>query len=605
MMGWSNKKRTAIFTLIALLAGACHIRPEETRPNIILIITDDQGYGDVGFHGNPQVRTPVLDSLALASTRFTRFYVNPVCAPTRAALMTGKYALRAGVYDTFNGGAILGTEQVTVAELLQENGYRTGIFGKWHLGDNYPLRPGDQGFSESLVHGGGGIGQPGDHIHNLLRRDSSYFDPVLYRNGRDTGYSGYCSDIFTRAAMDFVDQTLSEGDHPFFIYLSFNAPHLPLQVPQRYLDLYEDLEVIPEKYRVTENFPEMDIDEREAAKRVFAMITNIDDNIELLVNHLDERDITEKTLVIFMTDNGPQQYRYNGGLRGKKGSVYEGGIRVPCFMNWEGRFDAGKEIAVPAAHIDILPTLLEICGIPVRPDTDLDGMSLLPLLEGDTDFPEERTLFHEWARGYIQPYRNIAVSRGRYKLVGNSGPGESRSALELFDLSRDPYERNDISDRNPEIVEELASAFDGWYRDVIACEALTDPPRIVLGSENENPSILTRQDWKGAKNIPWRSRDAMGYWDVSFQEDGLFDVKLIHAEAIGQAGTAHVRARTIQRSVVNRDTSVTEIVLEDVPFRKGDYMLEAWYHTGGEIWSPLYVEVTRKPGRESITGKRE
>lgn len=602
MIDFLTKMRTSFFIifLIPFVVGGCQTQQEETRPNIILIMTDDQGYGDVGFHGNPQVQTPVLDSLARLSTRFTRFYVNPVCAPSRAALMTGKYALRAGVYDTFNGGAILGTEQLTIAEILKDNGYRTGIFGKWHLGDNYPFRPGDQGFTESLVHGGGGMGQPGDHIHNLLRSDSSYFDPVLYRNGREEEYRGYCSDIFTAAAMEFIDQTLDGGDDPFFLYLSFNAPHVPLQVPMRYLDLYEEMEITPGHYPVTENFPEMDEDGLDAARRVFAMITNIDDNIGLLVDHLTEKGITENTLFIFMTDNGPQQYRYNGGFRGKKGSVYEGGIRVPCFMNWEGRFDAGKEIAVPAAHIDILPTLLEVCGIPVRPGMDLDGMSLLPLIEGDLVSPDNRTLFHEWARGYIQPYRNVAVNRGRYKLVGNSDPGEGRSALELYDLEADPWETNDLSDRHPEIVEELASAFDDWYGEVIACEALTDPPRIILGSEHENPSVLTRQDWKGAKNIPWRSRDALGYWDVSFPEDGFFDVKLIHAGTVGRAGTAHVRAGTIQRSVVNRDTTASTIILEDVPFRKGDYMLEAWYHTGGEIWSPLYVEITRKPEEEVV-----
>jgi len=501
-------KSIIIFLLsVLVIAGGCDTSMQEgDRPNIILIMTDDQGYGDLGFHGNPDIKTPVLDSLARSSTRFSQFYVNPVCAPTRAALMTGRYALRTGVYDTFNGGAMMQTDETTIAEILRENGYRTGIFGKWHLGDNYPLRPIDQGFEESLIHKGGGIGQPGDHIENAFKTDSSYFDPVLSKNAIAIKTSGYCSDVFTIAAMEFIDQSLIGEGTPFFLYLAYNAPHLPLQVPQEYLDMYEDLEINPENYSIPDNFPQMREGEFEAAQRVYAMVSNIDDNISALVHHLSKKGIADNTLLIFITDNGPQQYRYNVGLRGKKGSVYEGGIRVPCFMNWEGRFSSDLDIANPAANIDILPTLLDICGLEIPPAADLDGRSLLPLLEGESAAWEERTLYFEWVRGFTQPHSNIAD---------------------------DPFETNNICEAYPGIVDELALAFDEWYDEVIHDEALTRPPRIIAGSIHENPVLLSRQDWKGPKTVPWRSHDAIGYWDISFAREGLYDVKLINAGSIG------------------------------------------------------------------------
>jgi arylsulfatase len=299
-----------------------------------------------------------------------------------------------------------------------------------------------------------------------------------------------------------------------------------------------------------------------------------------------------------MTDNGPQQYRYTCGLRAKKGSVYEGGIRVPCFMNWEGRLSGDTEIATPAANIDILPTLLDMCGIQIPEQLDLDGRSLLPLLEGRTVPWEERTLFFEWARGFIQPYRNIAVRRGRYKLVGQSDYTAGRSVLELYDIDRDPYEQNDISGLQPAIVKELADEFDQWYSKVIYDEPLATPPRIIIGTDKENPVTLSRQDWKGPKAKSWRFENAYGYWDVSFARKGLYDVRLISPGPVGQAGTAYVRAGTTQRSRVNRDTGTSIMVLEAVPFRQGDFRFETWYDTRSGIQTPMYVEIKYiEPGK--------
>ena len=307
------------------------------RPNIILVITDDQGYGDLGIHGNPYIRTPVLDSLALRSTRIDPFYVCPVCAPTRSSLMTGRYHLRTGVYDTYNGGAMMAAEEVTVAEVLAANGYHTAMVGKWHLGDSYPLRPMDQGFQYSLAHKGGGIGQPGDDFGNYIRPDSSYFDPYLWENGERVRRQGYCSDIFTDQAIQFMrgHQNHRKTD-PFFLYLSYNAPHTPLQLPEEYWMEYKDMKYGSDDFKLSgQNVSAMNERDLDAARRVYGMVSNIDDNLGRIFHAMEELGLEENTLFVFITDNGPQQRRYTDGLNQRKGSVMEGGIRVPCMFQWK------------------------------------------------------------------------------------------------------------------------------------------------------------------------------------------------------------------------------------------------------------------------------
>jgi len=580
-----------LLLLLTVLLAGCKTVPDEAGPNIILIITDDQGYGDLGFHSNPYIKTPFLDSLARISTRFDQFYVCPVCAPTRAGLMTGRYALRTGVYDTYNGGAIMHTTERTIPEILRDNGYRTGMFGKWHLGDNYPFRPVDQGFDESLVHKAGGIGQPGDHFSNYIRTDSSYFDPVLLRNGQEEATKGYCSDVFTDEAIKFIDSSVGDGQAPFFLYLSYNAPHTPLQVPSEYYELYESLELDPVNFRISEHYPEMSGWSTEAARRVYAMVTNIDDNLSRLMDKLSQHNIHENTLVIFMTDNGPQQPRYTAGLRQRKGSVYEGGIRVPCFMYWKGKLNENNEIRVPAANIDLLPTIMDLCNIEASGGQAIDGKSLEPLLFDNDAIWEERTLFFEWGRGFIQPYSNIAVRKGAYKMVGNIEYTADVSGLELYNIDEDPYEQNDISAGHQEIVSGLTAEFDEWYQEVVYGRALTDPPRIIIGSEHENPVILNRNDWKGGKINPWTSSNAYGYWDVQFERDGLYDVSVVFSEALPDRGGIFVRAGTTQRSLTVTQTVSNEFKLPGVPFRKGDHMFEAWFYSGGNVYSPAYIEI--------------
>ena len=279
-------------------------------------MTDDQGWAQLGYHGDPVLRTPHLDALAAESVEMTRFYVSPVCAPTRAALLTGRYNYRTGVVDTYIGRAMLEPSEVTIAEMLRDAGCRTGIFGKWHLGDNYPLRSVDQGFEESVVHRGGSIVQPSDPPGG-----SDYFDPILFHNGVQRRFQSYVTDVVVDEAIRWI----GAGDgRPFFVYVPTNAPHSPYLVPDTYREPYAA----------------QGLSDRDA--RIYGMITNIDDNVGRLVAHLDSQGLTEDTLVIFMTDNGPTTRLYHAGLRAQKGSVHENGVRVPFFVRWPARLAARR-----------------------------------------------------------------------------------------------------------------------------------------------------------------------------------------------------------------------------------------------------------------------
>jgi arylsulfatase A-like enzyme len=373
---------------------AAQLQPGSQPPNILLILTDDQGYGDIGVHGNEKIRTPNLDRFAGEGVEFTRFYVSPVCSPTRASLMTGRYYYRSGVVHTSRGGAKMHGDEITIAELLKKAGYRTGIFGKWHLGDAYPMRPNDQGFDETLVHKSGAITQAPD-VPN------SYFDPLLWENGEAVRRKGYCTDVFFDAAIEFISQN---RNRPFFAYIPTNAPHTPLEISDNYIAPYRA----------------MGLDD--ATARIYGMVENIDDNFGRLLAKLDELDLRRNTVVIFISDNGPQQQRYTAGLRDRKSSVYEGGIRALSFWQWPAGFQQQRKLETLAAHIDVAPTLAQIAGGIEDPARPFDGKSLLPRLQGEQQPWPERTLFFQVHRGLKpQLYRNAAVQTDRYKLVLTPG----------------------------------------------------------------------------------------------------------------------------------------------------------------------------------------
>ena len=590
--------KSLIFPLfICMLLSACNTPQElsETNsPNIILVMTDDQGYGDLGIHENPFIRTPVLDSLARHSTRIDPFYVSPVCAPTRSSLMTGRYHLRTGVYDTYNGGAMMSTEEQTVAEVLAEHGYHTAMVGKWHLGDSYPMRPMDQGFQYYLAHKGGGIGQPGDDFGNFIRTDSSYFDPFLWENGKRVRRSGYCSDIFTDQAIEFITSHTSEqAKNPFFLYLAFNAPHTPLQLPEKYEQEYSEMEYGSTDFLVSGgNVSEMNERDMESARRVYGMVRNIDDNMGRLLSTLKKLGIEENTLVVFLTDNGPQQRRYTAGLNQRKSSVMEGGIRVPCMFYWKGKLQENRIINTPSAHIDMMPTLLDFAGISYS--GDMDGISLEPELTGKHVSKEDRSLFFVWERGYPQRYSNMAIRKGRYKLVGKTEHGESDDHLKLFDLEKDPYELVDVSAEQREVKAALQLELDQWYEEIIVSPHLLKSPRMVIGSEYENTVILGRNDWKGPKAMQWSSDQAFGYYDISVVDQGPYNVKMVFRDHLPAAGQVRIRVGTRQYWFSNRDTTISEISMEDLLFDPGDHAFEAWYQAKGGIYSPICIEIEKR-----------
>src|SRR5262249_48232582 len=424
-------------------------------PNVLVVITDDQGYGDLGYHGNPVLKTPNIDAFAKAGVQFTYFYVSPVCSPTRSSLLTGRYNYRTGVVDTFLGRSMMYPDEVTLAEILRDAGYRTGLFGKWHLGDNYPMRPQDQGFEEVLMHRGGGIAQPSDPPGG-----STYADPVLFHNGKQEQFKGYCTDVFTDAALQFIG---AKSDKPFFAYVAFNCPHAPYQVQEADWKPYRGLDLGPDAFpKVGSPWATPKLKQEEIGK-AYGMIANIDMNFGRLL-----ATVPKDTLVIFLSDNGPGGVRWNAGLRNRKGTVYEGGIRVPFFAQWEGHFAGRRKVESPAAHIDITPTILDACGIAAPKDVKFDGRTVLPLLKSAKAEWPDRHLFFQWHRGDVPELGRAFAARGpRYKLVQAAGgqPGEYTPKVEVFDVSWGPVEEKEPAASKPEGVPALHGRYQAWVRD--------------------------------------------------------------------------------------------------------------------------------------------
>ncbi|HZE96645.1 MAG TPA: arylsulfatase [Planctomycetota bacterium] len=533
--------------LILLLLGAS---PQDRRPSIVLIMTDDQGYGDLGFHGNKDIRTPHLDALGASGCRIDPFCVSPVCSPTRSSLLTGRYTYRTGIVDTFLGRSMMHADETTIAEILGQAGYRTGIFGKWHLGDNYPLRPQDQGFQDCLTIRGGGLGQSsdppgGDH----------YTDATLYRNGAAFKSKGYCSDVFTDAALQFIE---ADKDKPFFAYVAYNAPHTPLETPAGY---------------------PLDPKLPETTAKVYAMVSNIDDNVGRLLKKLDDLKIADNTIVIFLTDNGPQQARYNAGLRGLKGTTYEGGIRVPFFFRWPAGLKVGRKVEAPFAHIDVVPTLLEATGVATPAGPKMDGISFLPWLKGDPAAPE-RTLFFQWHRGDVPEKFHACTARGtRWKAVWTM----PTKPPELFDLEKG--EQQDVSAEHPETVARLSKEYEAWYDEMKATRGF-EPPRIILDPAHENPIVLTRQNCR----VP-TPKDA-GHWLVDVPKESRFHVK-VWFKAPGMKSTLTYRCGESATEIAV-EPDATTASLNNVPHPPGKARISATLHAKTE-YGVDYIELV--PGR--------
>jgi arylsulfatase len=560
-------------------------KPE--HPNVILVITDDQGYGDFGCTGNPNIKTPVLDNLSKASIRFSKFYVCPVCAPTRAGLMTGRYSLRTGVRDTYNGGAMMASSEITIAEMLKKFGYTTGIFGKWHLGDNFPMRPMDQGFDESVIHLSGGMGQPGD-ITTWERGDSSYFDPVLWHNGIREKYKGYCTDIFAGEALKFIETSRNK---PFFCYIAFNAPHTPLQVPDEYYNRYKGSDPSAGFPPNSGNFIEMSEKDKEDARKVYAMVTNIDDNMGRLLKKLDELHLSEHTIVIFMTDNGPQQRRFNAGLRGLKSSVYQGGIRVPFWIKYPQFQNNCSDIEFPSANIDVFPTLAELCHAEIPTGRKLDGISLVPLLTGKNPTVKNRSLFFYWSRHSPELYNNMAIQKGKYKLVAHTEHNAPIDKFQLYNLDNDPGEQNNIVSDFPSLAEELRKEMELTFRELAGSENLLDRPRIEVGTLLENPVVLNRNDADGQWGI-WEQDEIFGLWRLKINE-GKYTIRFRFIQPLPPGGKMMAEFGSFIIQSKNDKNGLTLLEVKDVflPEMKCDFI--PFYQHGNKRIFPWWAELEK------------
>lgn len=481
-------------------------RDFDKHPNVIFIITDDQGYGDLACHGNPWIETPTMDKLYNESVRLTNYHSGTTCAPTRAGLMSGLNCNRVGVWHTIMGRSLLDKEVTILPELFKNKDYRTAIFGKWHLGDNYPYRPGDRGFDEVFIHGGGGVGQTPDVWNN------DYFDDVYLENGIRKQTEGYCTNVWFDAALQFIEKN---GDNPFFCYLSTNAAHSPFHVPEKYIAMYDTIEEVPNP-----NF--------------YGMITNIDDNLALLEDKLEELGIKNNTILIFTTDNGTAagaeiDWRgmvtsgFNAGLRGKKGSEYEGGHRVPFFIRWPGKnIGGGKDLQMLASYTDVMPTLIELCNLEKSEIDTLDGMSFVPYLTDTVTTYPERTIITDTQREEMpEKWKNSAVMTQRWRLI---------KGYELYDMERDPGQTRNVAGYYPTTVRQLREEYNQWW-DEISTE-FDDYHELVLGADNI-PDELTAHDWHTVEAVPpWHQQqiraeaEINGYWVVSVESEGTYEFRL-------------------------------------------------------------------------------
>ena len=473
------------------------------RPNVVLVITDDQGYGDLSCHGNSVLKTPHLDKLHADSVRLTDYHVAPTCSPTRAALITGHWTNRTGVWHTIMGRSMLRHNEVTIGRILADGGYHTAMFGKWHLGDNYPYRPEDRGFQEVLRHGGGGVGQTPDYW------DNAYFDGSYFHNGKAVPASGFCTDVFFDYAKRFI-RKVKDDDKPFFVYLCTNAPHGPMHAPVKSSAPY-----VKQGVNVA-NF--------------LGMIANIDDNVGAMRAFLKKEGLAENTIFIFTTDNGTSSGAniHNNGMRGRKGSEYDGGHRVPFFIHWpKGGLTGGRDVDMITSYVDVVPTLIDYCKVPAPKGLKFDGVNIRPLIEGKTRNWTDRILVtdSQRVRDPIK-WRKSAVMTDQWRLVNGK---------ELYDINADPGQKTNLVKQHPAVVSRLAKFYEAWWQELVP--TFGQPTAIYLGhpAPSANPVTLTCHDWIADGSTPWNQRHIRnpekktrntGFWAVDVKSAGEYSVEL-------------------------------------------------------------------------------
>ncbi|WP_246044525.1 arylsulfatase [Pontiella sulfatireligans] len=565
-----------------------------TRPNVILILTDDQGYGDYGCHGNPLLKTPNIDKLHGESIRLTDFHVAPMCTPTRGQLMTGMDAVRNGASAVCQGRSMMGNDIKIMPQYFAEAGYSTGHFGKWHLGDSYPHRPQDRGFEETLHHPAWGITSLPDHFGN------TYWDPYLNHNGTEKRYKGYSTDIFFREAMAWMKAKKKSGK-PFFLYLPTNTPHVPNWVDVNYSKPYADVGTY-NGVKVPSNF--------------YGMIANIDENMAKLDAFLLEEGLKEDTVLIYLNDNGSQSFEaseiYNAGMQGFKRGMLDGGHRVGCFWRWPNGLTPGRDVDDLIQVQDILPTLAELCELP-KPSKDINGTSIAKLLQGKKSKLKDRKIVIQYSNCETSALRwdHAIVLWGKWRLVGSGA---------LYNVKTDPHQDKNVVSQYPDIAQAMREHYEQWYAEA---RIRFDKPRyITVGSDAEPSLILFSNDWQGGycDNPPnLVEANTMGYWDIDVAEAGKYEFELrrwpesanlpLCAGVQGETIKAHesfsgyVGARPIHFANIQvagfQGTKVAEKDATHVRFaaelKAGKTKLSTLFSDvdGNPLCSAIYVKVTR------------
>lgn len=470
-----------ILLIILLVQFVCCKKPSENiSPNVIVVLTDDLGIGDLECHGNPWLKTPAINAFYHQAVRMTDFHVSPYCTPTRAALMTGLYPINNGAWATFKGRDALSEHNITMADVFQQNGYKTGLFGKWHLGDNYPSRPTDSGFDVAVQHMSGGVGELSDYWGN------SYFDDTYFVNNKPVQFEGYCTDVWFNQAMKFIKQN---KEKPFFTYIATNAPHSPLIVDEKYAAPYKQFE-----------------GSEIISANLLGMIANIDENFGKLYQFLEDENLMEHTILIFMSDNGTNygysrdgKLGYNKGYRGIKSNREDGGHMTPFFIRWpNGKIEGGKDIDELVSHVDLLPTLLNMCDLDAPKKLDVDGIDFSPLLFDKPYEHKDRTVFVHAIQDWRQPSdtKKSCIMKGKWRLVNGK---------QLYDIGKDRMQRNNLAAQYPQIVKELLKENQKFLEDTKQRSEYNELPVHIIGSDKQKETKLTIQHAIGESKGIWKS----------------------------------------------------------------------------------------------------
>ena len=526
------KKYLSLFFSVLVASSAI----SADRPNVVVILTDDQGWGDLSINGNKNLNTPHIDSLAQEGIRFDRFYVCAVCSPTRAEFLTGRYHARSGVYSTSQGGERMDLDEATIADSFRSAGYATGAFGKWHNGMQYPYHPNGRGFDEYY---GFASGHWGD-----------YFSPPLERNGKIVQGEGFLVDDLTDKAMEFME---ANKDRPFFAYIPYNTPHSPMQVPDEFWDRFKDKEIVMHNRE-----PEKEV--MSHLRSALAMCENIDWNVGRILEKLDDLGIADNTIVVFFHDNGPNGIRWNGDMKGRKGSTDEGGLRTAMHMRWPAKFEKGKVVKQIGSGIDLHPTLADLAGIPTVNKKRLDGRSLKPLLLEDNPDWKGRVIINQWKD-------RISARNQRYRLGDDGG---------LYDVNGDPGQRNDISQQKPDVAKRLQTAIDRFKKNVMKGYGQDDRPFIIAHPDYRYTQIPARDGlahgaiqrsnrWPNCSFFRnWVNVNDTITWDAEVGASGKYRVEIEYACPEEDVGS------TIQLSFNNSKLKGEITEAHDPPLRGGE-----------------------------------